>query len=116
MLVKIGDGLVASARDEDMIDFWDSIIRKYDTESGLSYIAGWASAFTIFKDSGEWNGDNFVEPYVPVEENEGEESADAQKVEEDMNIEPEVKLTEWPVIDIKDLSTGLVSVPIKVTD
>jgi len=33
-----------------------------------------------------------------------------------MNKEPEVKYTEWPVINIRHLASGMVSVPIKVKD
>lgn len=87
------DNLVNSFKGEGDIHFWDNICMDLGGGSGPSFMSGWCTVFSVFKATGEWQGNNtYEDPFNPIE------------------------VMDWPVIDMEDLSSGLCKVPILVDD
>ena len=57
MLEPILDQCVAAARGTPDRDFWARICHYTPGGSGPSYLSGWISAFCVFDEDGQWQGD-----------------------------------------------------------
>ena len=47
-LTYIGDNLVASAKGEERLEFWDCIVNHIEGGSGVHFVSGWISTFSVF--------------------------------------------------------------------
>lgn len=77
------------------LQFWQTICHETPTGSGPTYLSGWISAFCVFGEKGNWQGDHTV-----------------------MDTWMGGKITNgiWPVVDINDIPPGYVTVPVTIND
>lgn len=94
LLARVLDQFVNSARGSVDLSFWDAVCKSDPPHSGVSYLRGWVTVFTVFTDKGVWQGDM--------------EAATSQS--------GSALLTAWPKINIDKLPVGAVSVPVLVDD
>ncbi|ORY42294.1 hypothetical protein BCR33DRAFT_718462 [Rhizoclosmatium globosum] len=95
MLSKILDELVNAARGNVNVEFFQRICHYTSTGSGPRYISGWLSAFAVFTEKGEWQGDTLTVTTWTGETIDG---------------------LEYPVIKTEDIPAGYATVPVKVDD
>lgn len=87
LLARVLDKLVESAKGNDCIEFWDTILSNFGEggSGGIRYITGWASVFGVFDRKGKWIAN------MP-----------------DSNL--------WPEIDMALMPVGVCAVPVTVDD
>ncbi|KAJ3165979.1 hypothetical protein HDU87_002490 [Geranomyces variabilis] len=95
MLEKITENIARTARGETPENFWQTICHYNSTGSGPRYLSGWLSAFCVFNDKGNWQGDN-----TRVKTWNGHI----------------IEGNEFPVIDFSDVPAGYLTVPMKLDD
>lgn len=81
--------LISASQGNPDLTFWNRVCTHYGGGSGPSYLSGWVTAFCVFNDKGEWQGDKLSKKGT---------------------------VFDWPLVDTNDIPSGLVSVPVKVDD
>ncbi|EFC38303.1 predicted protein [Naegleria gruberi] len=89
MLLPVLEQFVKSASGNPDTKWWNRIAHVFGGGSGPTYISGWIGVFSAFSDAGVWRGD--------------------------VKSAKDVK-SEWPIMDMQDISRGYVSVPVTVDD
>jgi hypothetical protein len=89
LLLPPPDKLVETADGKPDYYWWNQICHYHGGGSGLSFISGWASAFTVFHTDGRWLGDKF---------------------------EYRGKKLDWPLIDMNDISPTYTNCSVTVND
>ncbi|KAI8606957.1 hypothetical protein BC830DRAFT_1073399, partial [Chytriomyces sp. MP71] len=98
MLSTIATEFVATVSGEGAVpnvDFWQKVCHYTSTGSGPTYLSGWISAFCVFSETGEWQGDNL-----------SLETWNGYKIDG----------LQYPVIDSNDVPTGYATVDVIVDD
>lgn len=89
LLVPIFDNFVLTKKGQGDPLWWNRIVNNIGGGSGPTFCSGWISCFGVFNKDGKWQG--------------SEKNPDPTK-------------SEWPVINWDRIPSGIVSVPISVTD
>jgi hypothetical protein len=93
----------ASSFDEPDIDFWNKISHHYSLGSGTRYLSGWITAFCVWNNEGQWQGNPLTEPVMSF----------GEKL-----LHPKLELDGiyYPSFDVIDVPMGFCEVDVKVID
>lgn len=95
LLVPILDEFVQSSQGNVNTEFWNKICHHISTGSGPSYLSGWITAFTVFDSKGVYQGkESSIVTWNGIS----------------------IKNGKWPVIKTKDVTSGVVTVPVTIND
>jgi len=93
LLSSVLDMLIKTKSGIDNRSFWQKICH-YSSGSGVTQLSGWITVFAVFNKDGEWQGDERILTNGP---------SGSQR----MN---------WPVIDLSNVPSGAISVPVSIDD
>lgn len=99
MLNPIMQEFINSYNGNSNIDFWDRVCHHTPTGSGPSYLSGWLSAFCVFNEEGEWQGERENKKTVRM-----------------MKGKIVIEGYNYPIIDTNNICSGIVEVPVTVID
>jgi len=92
LLTGVLDEFIKTTSGIDNSKFWQKIC-DFSSGSGTPTISGWISVFAVFDKDGKWQGDNRI-----------------------LFIHFHRIKTDWPVIEIADIPSGAISVPVHIDD
>jgi len=92
LLTVVLDEFVKAKTGQDNSKFWEKICH-FSCGSGVPSLSGWISVFGVFNKDGKWQGDNRI-----------------------LFIHFHRIKTDWPVIEIADIPSGAISVPVHIDD
>lgn len=97
-----------TSKGEYDVDFWNKVCHYSGGGSGPTFLSGWITAFCVFGDKGEWQGEKGSIQKMVLQEGQDENKRSSYVAET-------IKL-DYPKIDTDDIPPGYVTVPIKIDD